>query len=57
MLGCGLDSYGSEQEPMTVSCEHRNKPSASIEGGKYLGYLSDCCLLTDSAALSDDVSM
>jgi hypothetical protein len=29
--GCGLDSSGSEQDPVMRSCEHGNEPSGSIK--------------------------
>lgn len=29
--GCGLDSYGLGQGPVTVPCEHTNEPSGSIK--------------------------
>jgi hypothetical protein len=40
--GNGMDSYGSEQGPVTDSCEHDNVPSVSIKGEKYLDELSGC---------------
>jgi hypothetical protein len=33
--GCGLDSSGSGQGPVTGSCEHGNEPSNCIKGGKF----------------------
>jgi hypothetical protein len=31
--------------PVAGSCEHGNEPSASIKGGKFPDWLSDCYLL------------
>jgi hypothetical protein len=36
MGGYGLDSSGSERGQVTSSCEHGNKPSGFIKGGKFL---------------------
>jgi len=33
---CGLDSTGSEQGSVAVSCKHGNKLSSSIERGEFL---------------------
>jgi hypothetical protein len=33
---CGMDSYGSRQEPVAGSCEHNNEPLGSIKGRKFL---------------------
>jgi hypothetical protein len=33
---CGLDSSGSEEGPVAVSCEHGNEPSSSIKAGNLL---------------------
>jgi hypothetical protein len=33
MCSCELNSSGSEQEPVTGSCEHSNERSGSIKGG------------------------
>jgi hypothetical protein len=35
--GCGLDSSDPGQGPVAVSREHRNEPSRSVKGGKFLG--------------------
>jgi hypothetical protein len=32
---CGLDASGSVQVLMLASCEHGNKPSGLIKGGKF----------------------
>jgi hypothetical protein len=31
-IGCGLDSMGSEWDPVAGLCEHSNEPSGSIKG-------------------------
>jgi hypothetical protein len=33
---CGLDSSGTGQGPVAVSCEHGNETSGSIKGGEFL---------------------
>jgi len=35
MGGCGLDSSGSEWEPVAGFCEHSNEPSSSIKDGGF----------------------
>jgi hypothetical protein len=40
--GCGLDSSGSGQGLLMVSCEHGNEPSGYMKGGEFLDQLSDC---------------
>jgi len=32
---CGLDTYSSEEGPVTASCEHHKEPSGSGKGGKF----------------------
>jgi hypothetical protein len=34
VVGCGVDSSGSGQGPVTVSCEYGNETSGSIKCGK-----------------------
>jgi hypothetical protein len=47
--GCGLDSSGSWQGPVTGSCEHSTDPSGSIKGKKFNDYymrsFSSPCIL------------
>jgi hypothetical protein len=33
---CGIDAFGSEQGPVTGSCEHGNKLSGSIKREEFL---------------------
>jgi hypothetical protein len=37
----GLDVSVTEQWPVAGSCEHKNEPSGSTEGGEFLYLLSD----------------
>jgi hypothetical protein len=37
----GLEAYGSGQVLVIGSCEHRNTPSDSMKGRKYLDQLSE----------------
>jgi hypothetical protein len=48
--GCGLESSGSEQGQMIVSCEQRNEPLGSIKGGEFLNLLNDYQLLKKDSA-------
>jgi hypothetical protein len=42
MVGsCGLDLSGPEYRPVTCCSENGNEPSGSIQGGKFLDYVTD----------------
>jgi hypothetical protein len=46
ILECGLDSCGSEEDPVVGSCEHKNEPLDSKKkkkkkDGEFLNYLSN----------------
>jgi hypothetical protein len=50
--GTGLDASGSGQGSLVCSYEHGNKSSRSVTFREYLGCLSDCNRLKDSAPWS-----
>jgi len=35
VLGCGLHSFDSEEDPVVGSCVHGNEPSGSIKGREF----------------------
>jgi hypothetical protein len=41
MIGSGLDSTGSGQDPVTCACEHGNEPPDFIKGEVFLDQVSD----------------
>jgi len=47
---CGLDSSGSELEPVPSSYENGNEPCGSVTGGKFLEQLIYCWLLKGNSA-------
>jgi hypothetical protein len=44
VLGCEVDSSGSEYTPVTGCCEYGNEPSGSTKDEEFLELLSDCQL-------------
>jgi hypothetical protein len=47
---CGLDSSGSEQEPVADSCEHGIELSDSVKFWEFQGWLRNCWLLRKPSA-------
>jgi hypothetical protein len=41
----GLNSTGSEQRPISGSCEHGNESSGSIKDGEFIDYVHYCYVL------------
>jgi hypothetical protein len=44
MVGCGLDSCGSEYGPVVGTCEHGNESSTAIKDWEFLDYLRNLCV-------------
>jgi len=40
--GCGLNSCGSGQGLVVVTCEHVNEPSSAVKGREFLAKLRNC---------------
>lgn len=53
-MGSELDSTGSGQGSLMVSCEHGNKPSGSIKGWSFLDYLTNYQLFKKISALGKE---
>jgi hypothetical protein len=47
---CAVDASGSGYGPVVGPCKHGNEPPGSVEGSKFLNYVSDYQLLKKDSA-------